>query len=580
MSELYNNIALRALNQTRTLNPITYLGIRCLFDNLSEKTSKSGLLEDLLRRKLLVRKEWPFKHNKLYKEKINDKFEYREIISLSPFGVISESFIMREIHKNKCYDNKENVHSYLLPQYKTSNRNYQYYFNGYKKRNENITKVFNENQQDIALVLDLEKFYPSINKSSVKDKILQNLKKHEYDIHSLGNKIITSILDSSKNGVPIGPDLSHLIAQIYLEDFDRKMCDKYDIKYFRYVDDIIVICNIEDKKDIINFIEDTLPEELNIKESKTCELFFDDWNILNQPNDKENENFNDILSLMTAFISMYPAKIDDLENKLNNNNYNIPIKRIREQSKSKSYFKFLEYKIKYGEFSVFQIYAITTFSIIMKLDSLRSIYLNKFNNLIKLSFSDEENAENRSNTQQLKFILNRLLYLFPLPKLAEIYPQIPKTEKFADSREIILALTTQNLTKTLQFGGKVVQTVCELWKENNFELIKLDIQSIIKVTNHLNDIVDSIIIMYLNEVIDFNIEDLKNHLSKENEQYLRVLIEEDYILDNKNTNEYILELYGLFKYKSLEKRKELLFTRFDNDESLQLAGLDLGIGYS
>ena len=197
-----------------------------------------------------------------------------------------------------------------------------------------------------------------------------------------------------------------------------------------------------------------------------------------------------------------------------------------------------------------------------------------------MSYSDSETAENRSNTQHLKFILNRLLYLLPLSELAEIYPIIPKTEKLADSREVIYALTTKDLVNTIQFGGKVVQTVCELWKENNFSVIHLDIQSIIKVTENLDNVIDSIIIMYLNDVIEFDIEEVKNYLSKENEQYLRVVIEEDYILEYENINEYIVELYGLFKYKSLEKRKELLFTRFDNDESLHLAGLDLGIGYS
>lgn len=472
------------------------------------------------------------------------------------------------------------MYSYLLPQYKTSNRNYQYYFNGYKKRNENITRVFNENSQDIALVLDLEKFYPSIDKSCVKNKILKNFKENEYDIHSLSNNMIKSILNSSKEGVPIGPDLSHLMAQVYLEEFDKKMFDEYDTKYFRYVDDIIVICNRKDKDNIINFIEDTLPKELNLKKTKTCTLCLDDWNILNQSHDIEKENFYYVLSLMTAFVSMHPTKIDDLKNKLTENNYNIPIKKIQSQAKNKSYFKRLKYTMQNGEFTTAQIFFTKDTDIIKKLNYLRTFYLGEFHYLIDLTFTDYEDAENRSNTQQLKFILNRLLYLFPLSMLNEIYPLIPITEKFSDSREVINALLTKDLVKTLQFGGKVVQTVCELWKENNFELIKLDVVNILKITDNLDDIIDSIIIMYLNEVIDFDIEEVKNHLSKENEQYLRVVIDEDYILENENTNEYIVELYGLFKYKSLEKRKELLFTRFDNDESLQLAGLDLGIGYS
>ncbi|MGE3301463.1 MAG: hypothetical protein AB7I39_13645, partial [Arcobacter sp.] len=94
-----------------------------------------------------------------------------------------------------------------------------------------------------------------------------------------------------------------------------------------------------------------------------------------------------------------------------------------------------------------------------------------------------------------------------------------------------------------------------------------------------NEVIDSIIIMYLYEVITFERDEILKYLDSINKEYFLVIIDEKYIPTLKE-NEYIMELYGLLKNVSLERKNELLFTRYDNDETLQLAGLDLGIGYS
>lgn len=578
MNNLYNNIALRALNQTKTLNPITYLCIRCFFESLSPKTLKDGLFKEMLTRKLLVRKEWSSRNYTLYKEKNESDFIYRDVLGLSPFGVVSESLIMRYISENDFFANKDYVYSYLLPESKKSYRNYQYYFNGYKKRNENITKSFEENKTQVALVLDLEKFYPSINKDKAKETILNQIKdKSDDNFNSLSNNIISSILESSTSGVPIGPDLSHLIAQVYLEEFDIKMNEKYSGKYFRYVDDIVVLCDSSTEDNIIQDLKVYLPNELNINESKTDRLSFEEWQLLNSSYDKESENFNDLLNFITAYISMHPTKIDDLEKELEKNQYNIPLRRIKKQSKSKNYMKFIDYLMSDNSWiTTYEVYFTKTEYIIEKLTTLKKYYLKKFTILAEGIFSDENTAENRSNTQQLKFILNRLIYLCPLNELINLYEKIPNTSKFADSREVIYTLHSKDLINTIQFGGKVLQTVCELWKEYDFEKIVFEKDDFLKIKD-INKVIDSIIILFLYQVIDFSIDNISEYLTDTNNEYLKVLIDEKYIPNKEYCDEYILEVYGLLKYKTLEKRMELLFTRFDNDESLQLAGLDLGI---
>ncbi len=579
MSKLYNNIAIRSLNQTKTLNPITYLCIRCFFECLSSASSKNGLFEDILKRKLTVRKKWSTKENKLYKEKDNGEFIYRDILSLSAFGVINESFLMRKIVNKECFKNKDYVYSYLLPNSEKSTRNYDYYFNGYKERNEAITTALNNNKDKIALVLDLSKFYPSVDKDNVKEIFLQKIKIQNKEIYDLSNNIIESLLNSSSSGIPIGPDLSHLMAQIYLEEFDKKMVEKFPNNYFRYVDDIVIICDLDDKESVEKYVDDVLPNELEINASKTDKLTLEEWKILTTSNDKKDENLNRILNEITAFISMHPLKIDELEKQLNEKGYSIPLRKIKKQSKSKNYMKFIE-SIMGGEgfLSTFEIYYMKPESIIVKLISLKKFYLSKFNELCQFQYSDNNSAENRSNTQQLKFILNRLLYLCTLKELEILLIKVPSTEKFSDTKEVIIALSTKDLINTIKFGGKVVQTVCELWKENNFERIYLKREELNKFRD-LNEVIDSIIIMYLYQIIDFEKKEILECLNEINKEYFLVIIDETYIPKLKD-NEYIMEIYGLLKHKNLEKKYELLFTRYDNDESLQLAGLDLGIGYS
>ena len=581
LNNLYNNIALRSLNHSKTLNPIMYLSIRCFFENLSKNSVKNNFFEDYIERKLLVRKKWSTKQHKLFKEIKEDKFIYRNILSLSTFGMVSESYLMKIIAESGCFNNQEYVYSYLLPNSTNSTRNYQYYFNGYQKRNNDISKVFSENKESIALVLDLEKFYPTVNKAKVKEAFLKVIRENsDYDIIELVENITTSIMEQSIDGIPIGLNLSHLLAQVYLNDFDIDISEKYPNKYFRYVDDLVIICNADKIDEVKKHVADALPIELNINETKTDKLSFEDWSLLNKPSNKEPENFYDLLNFITAYISMHPSRIDDLEKELNTNGYNIPLSRIKKNSKSTMYMKFIISLMNTSKiFTKFEIYFSSNENIIGKLDTLKAFYLNQFKELIKLNYSNTNTAENRSNTQQLKYTLNRLLYLSSTKELTELLKDIPTTDKFADTREVIITLSSKNLHNAIQYGGKVIQTVCELWEENKFETIKLSNDDFSKIKNH-NDIVDSIIILYLYKVITFDTTDILSFFNNINQQYLQVVIDETYIPKPNNDNQYIIELYGLFKDINLDEKYNLLVTRYDNNESIQLAGLDLGIGYS
>ncbi|UFU01878.1 hypothetical protein LQF12_10155 [Ruania suaedae] len=53
-------------------------------------------------------------------------------------------------------------------------------------------------------------------------------------------------LSSSPDGIPLGISISSTLAEVYLEDFDRMA--SLGCRYFRYVDDILVLCEDSERK--------------------------------------------------------------------------------------------------------------------------------------------------------------------------------------------------------------------------------------------------------------------------------------------------------------------------------------------
>ena len=473
---IYDNIALRSLNQVKTLNPIMYMSIRCFFEDFSTASAYNGLFYDFIERKLRVRKDWAIKRNKLFKEKESDDFIYRDTLSLSTFGIVSESYLLRLISQQNCIENKDFVYSYSLPNNVNSTRNFKYYFNGFKKRNQDIHNMLKAEPTSIAVILDLTKFYPSINKENVKQLFFQTIGNDlEDDTLSLVKNLTNSILEQSMAGVPIGLDLSHLMAQVYLSNFDKRLSEKYPKKYFRYVDDIIIICDKLEKDNVIEYVASQLPSELRINETKTDELTLEDWSLLNTSHDAKEGNLYEVLNYITAYISMHPSRIQSLENEIKSLGYNIPLSRIKKQAKSKgfmSYIKSLMNKDKgYG---TFEIYFTKNDFIVQQLIKLQKFYRIKLRTLLELNYDDTNSAENRSNTQQLKYIVNQLLYLSSTDELVRIKDALPNTKNFEDTKEVINALSSKDLINAIQYGGKVVQTISELWNENDFDILHFE----------------------------------------------------------------------------------------------------------
>jgi hypothetical protein len=101
--------------------------------------------------------------------------------------------------------------------------------------------------------LDVANFYPSVEHALLEKQLDKRLRMHP-DIKSvIFSAIRAPTVTSSKKddkpseiGVPQGLAISNILAAIYLQDLDKFLYNIPNTLSFRYVDDVLILCNYED----------------------------------------------------------------------------------------------------------------------------------------------------------------------------------------------------------------------------------------------------------------------------------------------------------------------------------------------
>ena len=113
-----------------------------------------------------------------------------------------------------------------------------------------------------------------IHKKTKKTEFTNLLKKSiTQETTNMSNRTIEKY--GNKKGVPQGLSISNILASIYLIELDKKYTDKKDYEYFRYVDDILILCNTSNVNDIFNDIKSDMKKlklkihELGVSSQKT-----------------------------------------------------------------------------------------------------------------------------------------------------------------------------------------------------------------------------------------------------------------------------------------------------------------------
>lgn len=117
-----------------------------------------------------------------------------------------------------------------------------------------IIQTLEDEQFDAFIKLDVKNFFSSLD--------------HEILIEKLQNRIndktafslLKKVLHRSVNGIAQGLSISSKLAEIYLNDVDKNFKHRTNLKYFRFVDDILIICNDADVDTISSEIQQEMQD--------------------------------------------------------------------------------------------------------------------------------------------------------------------------------------------------------------------------------------------------------------------------------------------------------------------------------
>ncbi len=108
----------------------------------------------------------------------------------------------------------------------------------------------------------MKDFYPSIDHAVLCKQIKKSIKKKEIlecILKAIKNPTANKLESGNKRensiGVPQGLSISNILANIYFFPIDNIFSKKSHIKYFRYVDDILILCKCENLDKIRTEIE-------------------------------------------------------------------------------------------------------------------------------------------------------------------------------------------------------------------------------------------------------------------------------------------------------------------------------------
>ncbi|WP_162179674.1 TOTE conflict system archaeo-eukaryotic primase domain-containing protein [Solidesulfovibrio alcoholivorans] len=220
----------------------------------------------------------------------NEENSVRTLISLSPEDKVVTKFLIKCLHSFFYIGFSENSYGYKFNE-NYSNENIFYpWLQQWRIFKKGISSVVEDEvmAECFLIKLDIRSFYSSIDRQLLRVKIVDgptaairkifsNLNPiSKATIENIG-KLLVSVCDETVediSGVPQGPAFARYLAEVYLMDFDKyveRMIAEDFGQYFRYVDDIFIVIDSEDKafelnKNIISFLSN-LNLEINTDKS-------------------------------------------------------------------------------------------------------------------------------------------------------------------------------------------------------------------------------------------------------------------------------------------------------------------------
>jgi len=476
-------IAVRALNHLRREHLPSYVSLRRMLGATSDHHIDTWL-HNYIVNKPLTQNSQPYYKYHIFKGIESGEKKYRECYAPSPTTSMVEALLLdtfssfSKMQSNKC------VYSYLWPESDRSGHSYKYFLEGYRDREHEITQALSEDDSLQAYVTDIRSFYPSIPHEPLVEKLLEAVASEDIspEYKRFITETATMLLSNQTKGIPIGSALGHCIANLALYDLDDLLESERNIKYFRYVDDIVIVAskpNIDAAQKIIQKHFDHW--KLGTNERKTETVSSSQW-ITKRKRYREltDIGFEEWKNSIVTYLAYHPDEFYAVERAFKDNSFNLPFGQFRSQttySRFKYYLKSIFEKTKLSDERFYRSYN-------QAIEDGKKIKELTIKNLEKAISTDNQCSQTECNwhLQTIKYLANRLLFLCGRDEISSILNITCKVKSIENISELIRSILNNDVSSLVEYPGYTVNAFCQIHSSMNEGIqkptIKMDNNSI------------------------------------------------------------------------------------------------------
>ena len=326
-------LLIRALNSTRQGYWPTYIGLRLVASQLPP--SSNSYLRRSIERRLLAGDEWifrPFDYFKGMRAGAAHIPDYRPCHAPGAFTALAESYILYRLAGAPAFLPHWRAFSYLWPKSNKTGASYAFFAEGYKRRNREIAAALDA-PSAVAVVVDIRAFYPSADTTQLKNELRKRIRGPGGVPGPIGAAIESfyeQLLKIGPSGIPIGPSSGHVLGHLAMTGIDAELAAEYGARYFRYVDDIVIVC----AREVVEVTQQKISSciinngfSLNVDKSFT--MSSEAWlvNVVQQ-DVAGGDDFRQFARDLSIHLAFNPGKTNDIKEKLIDAGLSIPFSRI------------------------------------------------------------------------------------------------------------------------------------------------------------------------------------------------------------------------------------------------------------
>lgn len=467
-----NTLAVKALNQYRQRDIFAYLALRYYISSAVGRQDR--WINEVCTR--LTRQDTSGTYQKLkhFKEQdVDGEIVHRDIYLPSPSEILAETSLITELSRDKykSFHPRPFVYSYRLAKPTDKGGVFQPYFDGLKERHRSIAAECKKNNNYVVLYTDIKKFYPTIRIADAKSvweaacsKSGIDKRFRELGLTILGNHAKVNQSDSTGEGLLTGPLFSHLIANLIMDEIDDEMHRLTGGKYWRYVDDIVLVGEKERVAEWRNQLANKCQNLGLTLHSGDKDFLVDGEEWLKGEFDFNNSISIDWVSLIAnikRFLLARPSKMDSLINTFQANHIRIPVLDYSTAIKDRSYLRKAQDWLRRYHWAKNNVREISVESLLDQALACRDNYLNQLKAVAEVHSQNAIYGRKR-NLPKIRFFAGRLAYLLSHEQLSALNDTLREVDGLELLVETTTAIATNDFSTVVRMGANATHAAAQL----------------------------------------------------------------------------------------------------------------------